>query len=172
MSTKQAYIIILRRRKRVLDILFNVGNESKTTTLLRLRGKRADVIFNAIISALSRYGAVSPLKTSEHEDVFTIREDLGPIVGGFLILLRRSTNPKKWLSILNDTLEGKYPMLVMAFENYLTMAIDMSRIDKSHAKRRKYMMLTPKVLDAVSAALKKLVEAFSKMDEPGRKRLK
>ena len=162
MSTKQAYIIILRRRKRVFDVLFNVGNESKTTTLLRLRGRRADVIFNTIISALSRYGAVSPLKTSEDEDVFAIREDLGPIVGGFLILLRRSTNPRKWLGVLDDILEGKYPMLVTALENYLTMAIDMSRLDKLHAKRRKYMMLTPRVLDAVSAALKKLVEAISK----------
>jgi len=162
MSTKQAYIIILRRRKRAFDILFNVGNESKTTTLLRLRGRRADVIFNTIISALSRYGAVSPLKTSEDEDVFAIREDLGPIIGGFLILLRRSTNPKKWLNLLNGTLEGRYPMLVTAFENCLTMAIDMSRIDKSHAKRRKYTMLTPRVLDAISAALKKLAETISK----------
>ena len=53
-------------------------------------------------------------------------------------------------------------MLVTALENYLTMAIDMSRLDKPHAKRRRYMMLTPRVLDAVSAALKKLVEAISK----------
>ena len=52
------------------------------------------------------------------------------------------------------------------------LAIDMSRIDKSRVKRRKYMMLTSKVLDAVSAALKKLVEAFSKMDEPSRKTFK
>jgi len=158
MTIKQTYVLKLRSGKRS-SILFNVGGEGKSMTLLRLKGTNTTLIFNEVISALSRYGAISPLKTSEQEDVFTIREDLGPIIGGYLILLRRSRNPKKWLTLLNDVLEGRYPILVTAFENYLTMVLDMSRFYRIHSNNDKQILKT-NILDASSSALKAFVSAI------------
>jgi len=164
MARKETYVMVLRGGKQPSSLLFNVGGEGESTTLLKLKGRKTGLIFSEIVSVLSRYGAVSPLKTSEREEIFAIREDLGPIIGGFLILLRRSRSPKSWLSLLGDVLEGKYPILTTAFESYLTMAFDMSRFDKAYGGRRR-QTLTPAVLDASSTALKAFVKSILKSRE-------
>ena len=161
MLRQGTYVIMLRSCGQSPTISFNIGGEDEPTTLLRLAGRNAELIFKEIISALSRYGAISPIKISKHEEIFSIRDDLGPIIGGFLILIRRTNNPKKWLSVLNEVLEGKHPELVIAFESYLTMTIDISRINKFHSKKQK-QALTPIVLDASSTALKEFVKTFLK----------
>ena len=161
MLRQGTYVIMLRSGRRSSTISFNIGGEDEPTTLLRLVGRNAELIFKEIISALSRYGAINPIKISKYEEIFSIRDDLGPIIGGFLILIRRTNNPKKWLSVLNGVLEGKHPELVIAFESYLTMTIDISRINKFHSKKQK-QALTPIVLDASSRALKEFVKVLLK----------
>jgi len=161
MLRQGTYVITLRSDGQSSTISFNIGGEDEPTTLLRLVGRNAELIFKEIISALSRYGAISPIKISKYEEIFSIRDDLGPIIGGFLILIRRANNPKKWLDVLNEVLEGKHPELVIAFESYLTMTIDISRISKFHSKRQK-QALTPIILDASSTALKEFVKVLLK----------
>jgi len=164
MLRQGTYVIMLRSCGHSPTISFNIGGEDEPTTLLRLAGRNTELIFKEIISALSRYGAISPIKISQHEEIFSIRDDLGPIIGGFLILIRRTNNPKKWLGVLNEVLEGKHPELVIAFESYLTMTIDISRINKFHSKKQK-QALTPIVLDASSRALKEFVKVLLKKRE-------
>jgi len=161
MSERETYIIILRKDKRSSTLSFNIGGKEELMTLLKLVGKNVNFIFKNIVSILSKYGAISPIKISDREEIFTVREDLGPIIGGFLILFRRSRNPKKWLSLLNDVLEGKYPTLVIVLENYVAMALEMSRVDKHRNKGQK-QALTPIVLDASSTSLKAFAKIFLK----------
>ena len=161
MSEEETYIITLRRKGKETIMNFNVGSKDRSTTLIRLKGRKTQMIFNEIISALAKYGAITTLKTSEKEDAYAIRDDLGPIIGGFLILVRRSVKPRKWIDVLNDTLDGKHPALVAAFENFLTMTLDLSKIERSNDKT-----ISPIVLDAMSSSLKTLTTMLIKEEVP------
>ena len=91
--------------------------------------------------------------------MYTIREDLGPIIGAHLILVRRARNVDKWNSFLQELLEGLYVGVAKAFSSFLEIALELSR--SMHDKRKSYS-LPPLVADALSSALKRFVNKIIK----------
>lgn len=157
---KFTYYIVLKRRSRSYEILYNIGNESNVTTVLRLNGKNADRIFKSVISALAKQGALIPTRVSDYEQVYSIREDLGPVVGAYLILVRRARNIEKWGEFFRKLLDGHFVGVTKVFSAFLELAIELSR--SMPTRSGKGYKLSPVVVDALSTALKRFVDKVSK----------
>ncbi len=157
---KLTYYIILKKKSRQYEILYNIGSESSIATILRLNGKNASKIFRSIIDALAKQGAVVPVKISDREQVYSIRVDLGPIVGAYLILVRRARDIEKWNKFFKALLDGHYVGVAKAFSSFLELAIELSKVLPSTTK--KGYTLSPIVVDALSSALKHFVDRISK----------
>ena len=160
-SNEYTYYIILRRKSKGYELLYNIGSESNVTTVLRLNGKNADKIFKSIIETLAKQGAVIPSKVSDYEQVYSIREDLGPVVGTYLILIRRARNIKKWSKFFQGLLDGQYAGVAKAFSSFLEVAIELSKSLPSERHGKSYT-LSPVVADALSSALKQFVDKMLK----------
>ena len=161
LSEKLTYYIILRKRHRNWEILYNIGSEDTITTVLRLNGKSADRIFKGIIEALARQGAIIPSKISDHEQTYGVREDLGPIVGAYLILVRRARNIEKWNKFFRELLNEHYVGVAKAFSTFLELAIELSKSMPRKSLSKGYA-LSPIVVDALSTALKHFVDKITK----------
>jgi len=156
------YSIILRRRSRGSEVLYNIGSESSITTVLRLSGKNTDKVFRSVVEALARQGAAIPLRVSGSEQVYSIREDLGPVVGAYLILVRRARNVEKWGKFFSELLDGHYAGVAKAFSTFLEIAIELSKATSS-GKRGRDHTISPVVADALSSALKQFVDRIAKV---------
>jgi len=155
------YYITLRRKSRGSEVLYNIGSESSITTVLRLSGKNTDKVFRSVIEALARQGAAIPLRVSNSEQVYSIREDLGPIVGAYLILARRARNIEKWSKFFSELLDGHYAGVAKAFSAFLEIAIELSKTTSSRKRSRDYT-ISSVVADALSSALKQFVDKIAK----------
>jgi len=153
------YYLILRRGNRGYEVLYNIGGESSATRVLRLSGKNVERVFRDIIETLARHGATVPSRVSDYEQIYTIREDLGPIIGAYLVLVRRARNIEKWSLFLQELLEGRYAGVAKAFSSFLEIALELSK--SMHDKRKSYS-LSPIVADALSSALKQFVDKIIK----------
>lgn len=158
---KPAYYIILKKRSKGYEILYNIGSESSVATVLRLNGRNADRIFKDIVSNLAKQGAVVPVRISDYEQTYSIREDLGPVVGAYLILIRRARNIDKWSGFFRALLNEHYPGVARAFSSFLELAIELSRSIPEKPSGKGYT-LSPIVVNALSAALKKFVDKIIK----------
>lgn len=158
---KLTYYIILKRRSKSYEILYNIGSKSSMATVLRLNGKNANKMFKSIIENLARQGAALPLRVSDYEQVYNVREDLGPVVGAYLILIRRARNIEKWSKFFKALLDGQYVGIAKAFSSFLELAIELSRSMQKPSAGKHYA-LSPIVIDALSTALKRFVDKIIK----------
>ena len=126
---------------------------------MRLGGKSAETVFRSVIGALAKYGAATPSRVSDDEQVYTIREDLGPVIGAYLVLVRRARNIEKWSLFLQELLKGRYAGVAKAFFSFLEIALELSKT--MHGRRRGYT-ISPVVADALSSALKRFVDKIIK----------
>ena len=159
---KLTYYMSLRRRGSGWEILYNIGSEGKLTTILRLNGKSANKIFKGVVKALAKQGAIIPSKISEEEQVYAIREDLGPVIGAYFILVRRARNIEKWNKFLNNLLSEQYVGMAKAFSAFLELAIELSRSMPKKSRGKGYA-LSPMVVDALSTSLKHFVDRMVKI---------
>lgn len=157
---KHTYYMTLKRR-RGWEVLYNIGGEGEVARVLRLNGRNADKIFEGVVKALAKQGAVVPVKISNREWTYAIREDLGPIVGAYFILVRRARNIEKWNSFFNDLLNERYIGIAKAFTTFLELAIELSRF-VYRKKITKDHRLSPIVLDALSTSLKHFVNKITR----------
>ena len=160
-TEKFTYYMSLRRKKRGWEISYNIGSEGRLTTILRLNGKSADKIFKDVVRALAKQGAVIPSKISKEEQVYAIREDLGPVIGAYFILVRRARNIEKWNDFLNNLLSEQYVGMAKALSVFLELAIELSKSMPMKGHRRDYA-LSPIIVDAISTSLKHFVDRIIK----------
>jgi len=157
-----AYYIMLEKKSRGYEVVYSIGGEGSVTAVIRLEGKRAGEIFRGVIEALAKYGAAVPSKLSDYEQVYGIREDLGPIVGAYLILVRRARNIEKWNMFFRELLDERYVGMAKVFSHFLELAIELSRSMPNKVHNARYTLL-PSVIDALSAALKQFVNKMTKV---------
>jgi hypothetical protein len=152
------YLVFKARRKGELS--FNVGTKEKTTTLLRLGGRNTEKIFRKILETLSRAGCITPIQTG-NTSIYSIRDDVGPVLGAYLILIRRAQRIEYWLSFLDELLTGRYAKLGETFSTFLQLAIDLSKGETVKSRKSEYT-LSSAVLSSLSSALKVLVREMKK----------
>jgi len=157
-----SYYLTFKQKKRQSELIFNVGSEDKTTALLRLRGRTTKSIFDKIISSLSRAGCVTPIESGDTKK-YWVRDDVGPVLGTYLILIRQSTNPDYWLSFFDELLTGKYSKLGSMFSCILESAIDLSRYTPRKSKRQAFI-LSPAITSSLSPALKVFIKTLKKRE--------
>lgn len=155
---EHSYYLIFKSGKG--ELLFNIGTKDKTATLLRLRGRNTQNIFNKIISTLSRAGCIKPIQTGNLR-IYSVRDDVGPVIGAYLILIRRARKTDYWIAFLEELLTGKYSRLGETFSLFLESTIDLSKGFFLKNQKREYI-LSPAVVSSFSSALKVFVKALKK----------
>jgi len=101
-------------------------------------------------------GCITPLQTG-NPSIYSIRDDVGPVLGTYLILIRRAQKIDYWSSFFDELLTGKYARLGETFSTFLQSTIDLSKGTITQSKRKEYT-LSPAVISSFSSALKVLVK--------------
>jgi len=156
----RAYYLIIRRKRGQDEIRFAIGSKKAHSVLFKLDGKAGEEIAHNLISVLSRYGALTPLEIGGKENTYVIREDIGPVIGAYLILVKRARDLKRWEKFLQELIEGEYAILGQTFASFLELAIELS---KTFPQRRE-VSLSPIIVGALSGALKSFVKRLKTPD--------
>jgi len=162
MKMENSYYLIFRTKKKGSELSFNVGTKEKTTTLFKLKGQHTEEIFNKILKTLSKAGCITPLQTG-NLSIYSLRDDVGPVIGTYLILVRRVQKTEYWIAFLDELLTGKYAKLGEAFSTFLEYMVDLSKGTASKSRKREYT-LSPAVISSFSSALKVLVRKLRKYE--------
>jgi hypothetical protein len=157
---EHSYYLTFRTKKGGGELSFNVGTREKTTILLRLRGRSTEEIFTRILKTLGEAGCITPIQTG-NPTIYSIRDDAGPVLGAYLILIRRARKIDYWTSFLEELLTGRYARLGETFSTFLESTIDLSKGAISKSRRREYT-LSPVIVSSFSSALKVLVKKLKK----------
>ena len=156
------YYLVFKSKKERGELLFNIGSEEETSTLLRLSGRNTQKIFNKIVSTLSRAGCIVPIQTGNPK-IYSIRDDVGPVLGAYLILIRKARKIDYWIAFLDELLTGKYSRLGETFSFFLESTISLSK--SSPIKKKEKNVLSPTVVSSFSSALKVFVKTLKKREE-------
>jgi len=149
----RTYKLVLRRTARgpVVQLKSSTPH-SRESTLVRLGGRGAEEVFRVIVEALDRHGFIEESGGSNSYRYYKIKREAGPVVGGFLVLMRRSRDPMAWLSHFEGLLTGKYRGAQAVLRHALSLGIELSFMDPPPERVR--MQLNPRILDGISAGIK------------------
>ena len=156
---ERSYKLVLKQTARGPVIQFRSSTpQTRESTLIRMGGRKAEEIFNTIVEVLKKYDYVTEEGGSNKGyKYYKLKKEIGPVVGGYLVLIRRSRNPDQWLPyfegfIKQDPYKGAHSLLSHA----LAAGIELSK-DYPPPERVR-MQLHPKVLDSISAGFKVIVK--------------
>lgn len=150
-----SYYLIYAERRGGGEISFNVGSREEASALIRTGGRRVPELFDGMMGILSRAGCIVPLQTGNPK-IYAVRDDAGPVVGAYLILVKRAQKIDYWVKFLEELLVGEHARLGRAFSSFLDLAIELS---KASPPGRGYS-LSPRVVTALSSALKVFVKSL------------
>lgn len=158
-TEESTYYIILRSRSKCNELLYNIGDERDVTTVIKLCSKNTDKIFNYVVSTLAKHGAIVPMRVSSNESVYSVREDLGPVVGAYLLMMRRARDIDRWGKLFTAVVDGQYAGVAIALTMFLELAIELSR----RTARNKQAAA---MLDALTSALKVFIDKAVRDHKP------
>ena len=154
----RTYKLVLRKTARGDVIQFRSATpEKRESTLIRMGGSKAKEVFEHMVEILKKYDYILEEGGTPNYRAYKLKPEIGPVVGGYLVLIRRSRNPEKWLPyfegfIKQDPYKGAHDLLTHA----LTLAMALSSAYPPPERVR--MQLSPKVVDSVSAGFKNIVK--------------
>jgi len=151
------YYLIYKEGKKGGEILFNVGTKEFSSTLIRLSGQRIRDSFSKILQILSKAGCLIPIQTGNPR-IYSLRDDVGPVIGTYLILIKRAKRMDYWISFLDELLTGKYSKLGETFAILLETIVELSK----RAPPGKEYTLSPHIVSSFSSALKVLIKSLAK----------
>ena len=158
---KFTYYIIYKEYSKIAEMSFNIGGKTKDSMIIKLKGKSIKKVFRNTINLLSCYGGIIPMEISDSKRIFAIREDLGPLVGAYILMLRRARNYNKWHRFLERLLNEEYPGVVTVLSNFLEMALKLSKTwTVADSKNR---IQSQKAFDILSSTLKHFVDRLEKI---------
>ncbi len=147
------YKLVLRRTARGPVIQFRSSSpEARESTLIRMGGKKAEEIFEKMIDVLKKNDYILEAGGTENYRAFRLKPEIGPVVGGYLVLVRRSRDPSAWIPYFEDFITEKYKGSHALLTHALSLSLELSKIHPPPERVR--MQLTPKILDSVSAGFK------------------
>jgi hypothetical protein len=153
----RTYKLVLRKTARGPVIQFRSATpETREATLIRMGGRKAEEVFKHLVDALKKHDFVTEEGGSENYKFYRLKPEIGPVVGGFLVLVRRSRDPSAWTPYFEDLLTEKYKGAHKLLEHALALSIELSQIHPPPERVR--MQLTPKILDSISAGMKVVVK--------------
>jgi len=102
------YKLVLKQTARGPVIQFrSSAPQTRESTLIRMGGRKAEEIFNTIVSVLKKYDYITEEGGSDKGyKYYKLKREIGPVVGGYLVLIRRSRNPEQWLPYFEGFIAG------------------------------------------------------------------
>ncbi|MGC9133805.1 hypothetical protein [Caldisphaera sp.] len=157
------YKIVYRKSNKGEFILFKSNLQQKREKILiKIGGRNIDQIFNQIAKVLKEKNLIEDENVSNNYITYKLNQDIGPIVGGFLILIRRSREPLEWIPYFGDLIQGeKYMGSKTVLYHLWFLGLDLSQ-DVNKKLNMKYE-LNPKVLDSISAGTKIIAKKLWKI---------
>jgi len=159
------YRLVLRRTARGPVIQFRSSSpEARESTLIRMGGRKATEIFEEMVRVLDKYGYITE-KSEEREryKAYRLKQEIGPVVGGYLVLIRRSRNPEAWIPYFEEFIAEKYKGAHQFLSHALSLGVELSKVYPPPERVR--MQLSPKVLDSISAGFKVAVKKLWRVKE-------
>ena len=154
----RSYRLVLRKTARGPVIQFRASApEVRESTLIRMGGKKASEIFDRMVEVLKKHEMITEESTSENYRAYRLKPEVGPVVGGYLVLIRRSRDPSAWIPYFEGmiTEEERFKGSRALLSHALSLSEELSKI--SPPPERVRMQLSPKILDSVSAGFKVIV---------------
>jgi hypothetical protein len=145
MNYKPAYYISLKKKSKRYEIVYNIGSESDITVVYRVGGKNSQQLFENITDILARLGGLIPIRITDREVVYGVREDLGPILGGLILASMRVRNAANWSKVIEEILIGSGKHLQVIIPLFLEMSLELNRAymdSKEKAKIQKVLSTT------------------------------
>lgn len=152
-----SYYLIYREGKRGGELSFNIGGVGKEAALIKVTGRRTEELFNGVIRILGETGCITPIQTGNPK-IYEVRDDVGPVIGTYLVLVKRARRIDYWMGFLEELLTGELSVLGEAFSTLLQVMMSLSR----RAPPSREYTLSPKVVSSFSSALKTLVRSLKK----------
>jgi len=135
-----------------LTLVIQPSSEGRSVRLVWLEGSKTKKAFKSILNVSKAIAGMDLIMSSSDTKVFSVREDLGPILAAYLLLARRSPKPESWIWFLEETLEGKLSGIGDILTSFLDLTIRLSPlVDKENSSE-----ISPVALDIVSAGLKEM----------------
>lgn len=153
MGQGHAYYIIYKERSKGGELGFYIGGRGRDSLVIKLQGKSIKRVFHDTLSVLSQYGGIIPVEVTDSLKTYAVREDLGPVIGAYLLTLRRARNYNKWHRFLKKLMNDEYPGVAIVLSNFLQIALELSKawrnFDEKGDSRKAY--------DIVSSVLKHFI---------------
>ncbi|MFN4046091.1 MAG: hypothetical protein ACK4H7_01965 [Acidilobaceae archaeon] len=155
MAEARQYRLVLRSTARGPSLQLRVSTpEAREATLVRVGGGGVKELFEAMVDVLKRHGYVEAEAKTAVMTAYRIKPEIGPVVGGYIILVRRARDPSAWKPLFEAFVTEKYVGAKTVLSHLLSLSEDLSKI--SPPPKRVRMKLNPKILDGVSAGVKVL----------------
>ncbi len=158
---KHTYYIIYKEYSKTSEISFNIGGKARDSMIIRLKGKNIKKVFHDTVNLLSRYGGIIPVEITDSKKIYAVREDLGPLVGAYILMLRRARNYSKWHKFLERLLNDDLPGAAIVLSSFLEIALELSKVWV--AVNSKNRIRTQKAFDIISSTLKHFADKLEKI---------
>lgn len=157
------YILKYRNSKRGELVLYSVRKAGGTRrVLVRVFGEPAKKGYEEIVKIAG--GGIMLLKSEAEEQEYSVRPDLAPVIGSFILLLRRSRNPSRWCKSFTEIMRGRMMALGEVFAMFFDMAMLASAgLKKASGRRAEREAILPEIADAISSSLKNLISSIEKI---------
>ncbi|WP_048816783.1 hypothetical protein [Caldisphaera lagunensis] len=160
---KEGYKLIYKKSNKG-DFILLKGNiqQERERVLLKIGGKNIEKIFNEIEKVLKEKKLIEEESSSNNSIRLKLNQDIGPIVAGFLILIRRSREPLDWITYFEPLIQGdKYLGSKEVLYHIWFLSVDLS--NSINKKLSLKYQLNPKILDSVGAATKIIAKKMWKI---------
>lgn len=164
---ERTYKLVLRKTARgpVIQFRSAIPEKAREATLIRMGGQKSEEVFEAMVGALKKYNLITEEGGTDNYKFYRLKQEIGPAVGGFLVLIRRSRDPTAWIKYFENLITGeKYKGSTSLLSHALALAIELSQIQPPPERVR--MQLNPKILDSISAGVKVTVRKLWGIRKP------
>lgn len=153
-ETRQ-YRLVLKTTARGPSLQLRVTRpEAREVTLIKIGGRGVQELFKTIVEVLKKHNLVEAETKTTTMTAFRLKPEIGPVIGGYLVMVRRARDPAVWQRLFEDLIVEKYFGARAILASVLTLSEELSK-QKPPSKRVR-MVLNPKILDGVSAGIKVL----------------
>ncbi|MEM0340374.1 MAG: hypothetical protein QXN05_02630 [Acidilobaceae archaeon] len=158
MSTEvKQYRLILKNTARGPSLQLRVTRpEARETTLIKIGGKGVQELFNIMAEVLRKNNLIEAETKTATMTALRLKPEIGPVVGGYLVMIRRARDPAVWQKLFEDLIVEKLFGAKAILATVLNLSEELSK-QKPPSKRVR-MLLNPKILDGVSAGIKVLTK--------------
>lgn len=155
------YRLILRSTIRGASLQLRVSSpEAREVTLVKIGGRGVEELFNNIVDVLMKHGLIEAESKTKLVKAYKLKAEIGPVVGGFIVLVRRARDIKAWTPLFEAFITEQYKGSKVVLSHALSLSEQLSKI--SPPSKRVRMQLNPKILDGISAGIKVLTRKLWK----------